>query len=72
MAGIDKDQPAYDVATLENRIDHFLRMRCFVMGLSLASAIAGVSVTALGLYGILSCTVARRLRRFPESTQVCF
>ena len=62
VAGIDKDQPVYDIAPLQNRIDQSLKTRRFVAWLVLASAMAGIGVAAIGLYGLLSYTVALRRR----------
>jgi putative ABC transport system permease protein len=62
VTGIDKDQPVYDIAPLQNRIDQSLKTRRFVAWLVLASATAGIGVAALGLYGLLSYTVALRRR----------
>jgi putative ABC transport system permease protein len=62
VAGIDKDQPVYDVATLQARIDRSLNARRFVASLMLVFAAAGTGLAALGLYGLLSYIVALRHR----------
>lgn len=62
VAGLDKDQPVYDIAMLQDRIDHSLKTRRFVASLVLVFAAAGIGLAALGLYGLLSYTVALRRR----------
>jgi putative ABC transport system permease protein len=62
VAGIDKDQPVYDVATLQARIDRSLNARRFVASLMLVFAAAGTGLAAPGLYGLLSYIVALRHR----------
>ncbi len=62
VAGVDKDQPVYDVATLSDRIDRSLKTRRFVAWLVLASAAAGIGLAALGIYGLQSYLVALRRR----------
>ena len=59
---IDKDQPVYDVASLQSRIDASLRTRKFAVILILSFAGVGVLVAAIGLYGMLSFAVLVRRR----------
>jgi len=59
---IDKDQPIYDVFPLEARIDHTLRTRRFVASSILTFAASGAILAAIGLYGLLSYTIALRRR----------
>ncbi len=61
-AGIDRDQPVYDIEPLQARIDHSIRARRFVVWLMLVFATAGTGLAAVGLYGLLSYTVALRRR----------
>jgi ABC-type antimicrobial peptide transport system permease subunit len=61
-AGVDKDQPIYDVAPLQARIDHSLKTRRFVVWLLLMFAAAGTGLAALGLYGQLSYSTELRRR----------
>jgi predicted permease len=61
-AGIDRDQPVYDVAPLQARIDRTVRARRFVVWLMLVFAVAGTVLAAVGLYGLVSYTVALRRR----------
>jgi len=60
VTGIDKDQPVYDVSPLEARIDQTLRTRRFVASLILTFAASGALLAAIGLYGMLSYTIASR------------
>ena len=62
VTGIDADQPVYDVAKLQTRIDPSLKTRRFVASLMLVFAAAGTVLAALGLYGLLSYTMALRRR----------
>jgi predicted permease len=62
VTGIDADQPVYDVEKLPARIDRSLKTRRFVAFLMVAFAAAGTGLAALGLYGLLSYTVALRRR----------
>jgi putative ABC transport system permease protein len=61
-AGIDRDQPVYDVAPLQAGIDRSIRARRFVVWLMLIFAAAGTMLAAVGLYGLLAYTVALRRR----------
>jgi ABC-type antimicrobial peptide transport system permease subunit len=61
-AGIDRDQPVYDVAPLQARIDRTIRTRRFMVWLLLVFAAAGTMLAAVGLYGLLSYTAALRRR----------
>ena len=62
VARIDPDQPVYDVAPLQARIDRSLKTRRFVVSLMLVFASAGTGLAAIGLYGLLSYTVTLRRR----------
>ena len=64
VRGLDKDQPVYDVFPLEARIDRTLRTRRFVASLILTFAASGTLLAALGLYGLLSYSIALRRREF--------
>jgi predicted permease len=59
---VDTDQPVYDVFPLEDRIDHTLRTRRFVVSLILTFAASGALLAAIGLYGLLSYNIALRRR----------
>ncbi len=62
VSRLDKDQPIYDVLPLEARIDRSLRTRRFVVSLILTFAASGALLASLGLYGLLSYTIALRRR----------
>jgi predicted permease len=62
--GIDKDQPLYDVAPLQSRIDRTVRTRRFVVWLLLIFAAAGTALAAVGLYGLLAYIVTLRRKEF--------
>jgi ABC-type antimicrobial peptide transport system permease subunit len=59
---IDRDQPVYDIATLQARIDRSLKIRRFVAWLMLGFAFSGTLLAAVGLYGLLSYVVTLRRR----------
>ncbi|MGH9697082.1 MAG: FtsX-like permease family protein, partial [Bryobacteraceae bacterium] len=61
---IDSGQPIYDIASLNSRVDRSLSTRRFVALLLISFAAIGLAVTAVGLYGLLSYSVALRRREF--------
>jgi predicted permease len=64
VAKIDANQPVYDIASLESRIEHSLSTRHFVVWIVISFAAIGTAITAIGLYGLLSYSVSLRLREF--------
>jgi putative ABC transport system permease protein len=54
--------PVYDVATMEERVGRALAERRFVMRLLGAFAATSLLLAAVGLYGVVSYSVARRTR----------
>lgn len=64
VAKVDADQPVYDIATLQSRIDRSLSARRFVVQLLISFAAVGTAITAIGLYGLLSYSVVLRQREF--------
>lgn len=60
--GLNKDQPVYDVFPLEARIARSVRTRRFVVSLILTFAASGAICAAIGLYGLLSYSIALRRR----------
>ena len=61
---IDRDQPVYDIASLQSRIDASLSTRRFVAFLLASFSVLGIVITAIGLYGTLSYSVLVRGREF--------
>jgi putative ABC transport system permease protein len=61
---IDRNQPVYDVASLQSRIDASLSTRRFVAFLLASFSVLGIVITAIGLYGTLSYSVLVRGREF--------
>ncbi len=59
---LDKDQPVHEVSLLETYVNHSLKTRCFVVFLVTLFAAAGTLLSALGLYGLLSYSIAVRRR----------
>ena len=64
VAKIDPDQPVYDIATLQSRIDRSLATRRFALIVLALFALTGTGLAALGLYELLSYSVAIRKREF--------
>jgi predicted permease len=59
---IDRDQPVHEVSFLETYVNHSLKTRRFVVFLVTLFGIAGTLLSALGLYGLLSYSIAVRRR----------
>lgn len=59
---IDKDEPVYEVTLLDTFVNHSLRTRRFVVFLVTLFGVAGTLLSALGLYGLLSYSIAVRRR----------
>ena len=59
---IDKDQPVHEVSLLETYVNHSLKTRRFVVFLVSLFGAAGIVLSALGLYGLLSYSIAVRRR----------
>ncbi len=64
VSQIDHDQPVYDVASLQSRIDASLATRRFVAFLLASFSGLGMAITAFGLYGLLSYSVILRRQEF--------
>jgi len=59
---IDPDEPVYDVIPLQTFVDRSVRARRFVASLMSFFASAGITLAALGLFGLLAYMVALRRR----------
>lgn len=64
VAKIDPDQPVYDVAPLQSRVNHSLATRRFALIVLVLFALTGTGLAVLGLYELLSYSVAIRRREF--------
>jgi putative ABC transport system permease protein len=59
-AGIDRNQPLFDIQPLEQRLSHSVaqrRQRAFLLG---AFAFIALAIAVVGVYGVMACSVARR------------
>jgi predicted permease len=59
---IDKDEPVYEVTLLDTFVNRSLKTRRFVVFLVSLFGAAGALLSALGLYGLLSYSIAVRRR----------
>jgi ABC-type antimicrobial peptide transport system permease subunit len=59
---LDPTVPVFDVATLEARVSEASAQRVFVMRLLAGFAAVAVLLASIGLYGVVSYTVAQRTR----------
>jgi predicted permease len=62
VAQIDRDQPVHEVSLLEIYVNHSLKTRRFVVFLVTLFGAAGTLLSALGLHGLLSYSIAVRRR----------
>jgi predicted permease len=62
LKSLDPHLPLYDIKTLSTEIDESLIQERLVTWLSSAFALLATLLTALGLYGVLTFSVARRTR----------
>ena len=60
LAAIDKNQPIYDVKTLEQRVDDAVSFSRSLMLLFSAFALLALILGAVGIYGIVSYSVTQR------------
>ncbi|MGB6942563.1 MAG: ABC transporter permease [Bryobacteraceae bacterium] len=59
---MDKDQPVHEVSMLETYVNHSLKTRRFVVFLVTLFGAAGTLLSAIGVYGLLSYSIAVRRR----------
>jgi putative ABC transport system permease protein len=64
VSEIDRGQPVYDVATLQERIDTSLETRRFVAFLLASFSVLGIVITAVGLYALLAYGIVLRRQEF--------
>ncbi len=64
IARLDPDQPISDVRTMDARIDRSLTARRFNMLLLAAFASFALMLAAVGIYGIIACSVTQRRHEF--------
>jgi ABC-type antimicrobial peptide transport system permease subunit len=62
LKGLDPHLPLYNIKTLATEIDQSLIQERLVTWLSVAFGLLATLLTALGLYGVLTFSVARRTR----------
>jgi predicted permease len=62
VAGIDPSLPVYDTRTLEHQVDQSLRRERLVATMTAVFGALATLLAVVGLYGVMSYTVARRTR----------
>jgi putative ABC transport system permease protein len=61
---LDRDQPVFDVTTVEALMDQSTATRRFVIALLSAFAVIALVMASIGLYGVIAYGVAQRRREF--------
>jgi putative ABC transport system permease protein len=64
IASIHKDQPIYNVLTMEEYIDRSVSTHRFAMTLLVVFAVLAVALASVGVYGVISYSVAQCTREF--------
>jgi putative ABC transport system permease protein len=62
--GIDPEQPAYDVKPFESIVSNTIAARRLGLWLIVVFAVAALSLAAVGIYGVVSYSVAQRTAEF--------